>query len=117
MKTPFCPGSTLVPITARDMESARLVTQPPAECTVNATSTGKARPVTSLTAGTTAEAPTTATATSPGRSCVSAMTVGKVRVSAVQTQQVFADFCFNRKTRDSFIYRPKSQNTMAHWAL
>lgn len=77
----ICPGSTLVPITARDMGSARLATRPPAECTVNVTSTGKAKPVTSRTAGTTVEVPTTATATSPGRSCVYAMTVGKVRAT------------------------------------
>lgn len=61
------------------MESARPVTQLPAECTVNATNTGKGKLVTSLTVGTTAGAPTTATATSLGRSCASAMTVGKVR--------------------------------------
>lgn len=61
------------------MESARLVTQPPAECTVNATNTGKGKLATSHTVGTTAGAPTTATATSLGRSCASATTVGKVR--------------------------------------
>lgn len=92
MKTSFCLGSTPVPITALAMGSAPLVTRPPAECTVNVISTGKARPVTSRTAGTIAAAPTTATATSLGRSCASAMTVGKVTVSSVQTQQMFASF-------------------------
>lgn len=91
MKTSFCTGSTHVPITALAMGSAPLVTRPPAGCTVNVTSTGKARPVTSLTAGTTAAAPTTATATSPGRSCVSATTAGRVRASSDQTQQKFAN--------------------------
>lgn len=71
-------GSTLVPTTVLVMESARLVTQPPAECTANATNTGKGKLATSLTVGTTAGAPTTATATSLGRSCASATTVGKV---------------------------------------
>lgn len=48
---------------------------------MNATSTGKAKPVTSLIAETTAAALTTATATSQGRSFVSAMTAGKVGAS------------------------------------
>lgn len=72
-------GSTLVPTTVLVMESARPVTQPPAECTANATNTGKGKLATSLTVRTTAGAPTTATATSLGRSCASATTVGKVR--------------------------------------
>lgn len=61
------------------MGNAPQGTRPPAECTVNVTSTGRARPVTSPTVGTTVGAPTTATATSPARSCVCAMTAGKVR--------------------------------------
>lgn len=79
MKTSFYTGSTLVPITALVMGSAPLGTQLLAECTANVTSTGRVRHATSPTAGTTAAAPTTDTATSPGRSCVSAMTVGKVK--------------------------------------
>ena len=85
MTMSFCPGSTLVPITAPATGSAPLGTRSPAECTVNVTSTGKARPATSPTAGTTAAAPTTATATSPGRSCACATTAGKVRVGSVRT--------------------------------
>lgn len=84
MKTAFCAGLTPVPTTALAMGSAHLGTLLPAECTVNVTSTGRARPVTSPTAGTTAAAPTMATATLLGRNCVSAMTAGKVRV-------IFAD--------------------------
>lgn len=61
------------------MESAPRGTRLPAGCTVNVTNTGRVRPVTSPTAGTTVEAPTMATVTSPERSCVSAMTAGKVR--------------------------------------
>lgn len=76
-------GSTLVPTTVLVMESARLVTQPPAECTANVTNIGRGKLATSRTVGTTAEAPTTATATSLGRSCASATTAGKVRGSSV----------------------------------
>lgn len=64
------------------MESAHLVTQLPAECTANVTNIGREKLATSRTVGTTAEAPTTATATSLGRSCASATTVGKVRGSS-----------------------------------
>lgn len=80
-------GSTLVPTTVRVMGSARLATQPPAECTASATNTGKGKPATSLTVGTTAGAPTTATVTSPARSCASATTVGKVRASSCRGGQ------------------------------
>ena len=97
MKIIFCPGSTLVPITALATGSARLATRPPAECTVNVTSIGKARPATSLTAGTTVAAQTTATATSPGRSCVSATRAGKVRVSSINNQQVYIDLQISPK--------------------
>lgn len=89
MRLSFYPGSILVPITAQAMESAHLGTPLPAECTVNVTNTGKARPVTSLTAETTAAAPTTVTAILPARSFVSAMTAGKVRVRFFQALQVF----------------------------
>lgn len=63
------------------MGNAPQETQLPAESTVSATSTGKARHVTSLTAGTTAGALTTATVTSPERNCVCVMRAGKVRGS------------------------------------
>lgn len=81
----FLLGSTLVPTTVLVMESVHLVTQLPAECTANVTNIGRGRLATSRTVGTTAGAPTTATATSLGRSCASATTVGKVRGSCVLT--------------------------------
>lgn len=78
-------GSTLVPTTVLVMESAHLVTQLPVGCTANVTNIGRGRLATSRTVGTTVEAPTTATATSQGRSCASATTVGKVSGSSVLT--------------------------------
>lgn len=81
----FLLGLTLVPTTVLVMESVHLVTRLPAECTANVTNIGKGKLATSRTVETTAEAPTTATATSLGRSCASATTVGKVRGSSVLT--------------------------------
>lgn len=78
------------------MGSARRGTRSPAECTVNVTSTGRAKRVTSPTAGTTVGAPTTATATSPARSCVSATTAGKVRAKGEEKKMMLisqSDFC------------------------
>lgn len=74
------------------MESAPQGTQSPAEFTVNVTSTGRARPVTSPTAETTAEAPTTATATSLGKSCASATTAGKVRAGCGQMKKLIRKY-------------------------
>lgn len=71
-------GSTRAPITAQAMGNAAQGTPSPAGCTVSVISTGRARPVTSPTAGTTVAAPTRATVTLLGRRAVSATTAGKV---------------------------------------
>lgn len=76
-----CPVSTLVLTTALAMANALQGTSLLAESTVNVTSIGKERPVTSLTAETTAAAQTMAIVTSQGRSCVCAMIAGKVSLS------------------------------------
>lgn len=102
LKKVLLSGSTLVPTTVRVTGSARLATQPPAECTASVTNTGKGKPATSLTVGTTAGAPTTATATSPARSCASATTVGKVRASSHHP----IAFIDANNTRNTYFHEP-----------
>lgn len=75
--------STLVLTIALAMGSVQRVSPFPVKYTVNVTNTGRARPVIFPTVKPIAAVLTTATVTSQGRNCVSAMIVGKVSMHGV----------------------------------
>lgn len=75
--------STLVPTIALAMGSVQRVSPFQVKFTVNVINTGRARPATFPTVKPIAAVLTTATVTSQGKNCVSAMIVGKVSLYGV----------------------------------